>query len=145
MSLYFKIKLDLAQNTNYCSYRWTRRNVSLKPPSCECLQYNEGWSCGFMPPTLTIPGEQNSQKILRREIEVEQEGGSLCCHKTQCDGFLGWSCIFVDSWRWEACVLGHRVWFLKHVCNRGPRIKKCWNLCKREDERAYFQMLSQLL
>lgn len=106
--------------------------------------FRQSWPCSFIPPTLTIPGEQKSQKTRSREIEVEQEGWSLCCHKTQQKGFIGQNCICVDCWRWGACVLGHRVWFLKHVCNGGGRIKKSWNLCKREYKRAYFQTLREL-
>lgn len=100
--------------------------------------FRQGWPCGFMPPTLTILAEQESQRILRWGIEEEQEAGGLCCHKAQCDGFLGWGCICVDSWRREACVLGHRVWFLKHVCNRAARIKKSWNLCKKRRQESTF-------
>lgn len=124
--------------------KWKEAFCWVCPAAMLCLAlpsrsytFRQGWSCGFLPPTLTIFAEQESQIIMRRGIEEEQEAGGLCCHKAQCDGFLWWSCICIDSWRWQACVLGHRVWFLKHVYNRAAGIKKSWNLCKRRRRREH--------
>lgn len=92
-----------------------------------------------MPTELTILAEQDSQVVLRRRVDTEQEAGCLRCHKAQCNVFFGGGCICINRWGREAYILGHWVGFLKHVSHWSASLKDSRNLCKISEGKAHIK------
>lgn len=75
--------------------------------------------------TLTILGQNNSQILMRRSIEVKQKAWSICCQESKSNVFLGYGCTHINGRRCRTCIFSYRIRFLECVGNRSVCFKHC--------------------